>query len=236
MAIDHGDRCDDRCRPETTAPIMWFLSGRISRPKLPKIAALPFISSLNLQPDEAARSLNYNNRAAHGPDALGASAGRNLQGRQVTVGVGDNSDVYTHIDFTGGADRPLSRIRSIATEQPTTGTRQAGAGLLDPRYKGMAPQATIVSQFFTDILSFAPTYIADYNMVLTNNSYTDAVAGCPGEGEYDATSNYLDAQLAAYPHLLHVFAVGNDGFAEPAAPWEASPTQGDQEGPVCRRS
>ena len=39
-----------------------------------------------------------------------------------------------------------------------------------------------------------------------------------GEGEYDALSNYLDAQLVSYPHLMHNFAAGNDGFSIPARP------------------
>jgi hypothetical protein len=173
-----------------------------------RIAALPYISYLGLQSIKP-RSLNYNNRAAHGLDALDASIGRNLQGRQVTVGIGDNADPYTHIDFTG---RLIDRCPDSADLHGThtTGT-VAGGGILDPRYKGMAPQATIVSQSFTDILANAPTYVADYDMVLTNNSYTDAVAGCPGEGEYDAFSNYLDAQMVNFPHLLHNFADGNDG-------------------------
>lgn len=182
---------------------------RADRPILLRIAALPYISYLGLQSLKPS-TLNYNNRAAHGLDALGAPAGRNLQGRNVVVGIGDNADPYTHIDFTG---RLIDRCPDSADKHGThtTGT-VGGGGILNPLYKGMAPQATIVSQSFTDIISNAPTYISDYNMVLTNNSYTDAVAGCPGEGEYDALSNYLDAQLVSFPHLMHDFAAGNDGL------------------------
>jgi hypothetical protein len=48
-------------------------------------------------------------------------------------------------------------------------------------------------------------------MVVTNNSYTNADAGCPGEGAYDVVSNYIDKQMGDYEKLLHVFAAGNDG-------------------------
>ena len=75
----------------------------------------------------------------------------------------------------------------------------------------MAPQATIISQYFSDILVNAPTYITDNDLVLTNNSYTEYNSACIYDGEYDAYANYIDAQLIAYPELLHVFAAGNDG-------------------------
>jgi hypothetical protein len=181
---------------------------RADRSVLLRIAALPFVSYLGLQSLKPTM-LNYNNHEAIGLDALGASAGRNLQGRGVTLGIGDNADPYTHIDFTGRLiDRTPDSVDFHGTH--TTGSL-AGGGILDPRYKGMAPQATIVSQEFTDILTNAPTYVADYNMVLTTNSYTDAVGGCAGEGEYDATSNYVDAQMVNFPHLIHDFAAGNEG-------------------------
>jgi len=175
---------------------------------LQKIAELPFISYLASQSlkDQA---LNDNNRAAHGVDVLQNPLGRNLQGDGVTVGEGDDSDPYTHVDFTGRLiERFAPAIGSHGTH--TSGT-VAGGGILDPRYKGMAPHATLVSQYFSDILVNAPTYVTDYNMVLTNNSYTAYNPGCQDEGEYDFLANYLDAQAYTYPNLLHNFASGNDG-------------------------
>lgn len=175
---------------------------------LQKIAALPNISYMGAQPIKDL-PLNYNNRGAHGVDALGAPSGRNLQGRRVTIGIGDNSDPYTHVDFTG---RLIGRFAAPVSWHGThTSGTVAGGGILDPRFKGMAPQATIVNQYFSDILVNTPTYVTDYNMVLTNNSYTAYNSGCAYEGEYDALSNFLDAQSAIYPQLLHNFAAGNDG-------------------------
>ncbi|HWK04220.1 MAG TPA: S8 family peptidase [Puia sp.] len=175
---------------------------------LQKIAGLPYIGYLAPQSlkDQA---LNYNNRAAHGMDALGNPSGRNLQGDGVTVGVGDNSDPYTHVDFTG---RLIERFAPASSTHGThTSGTVGGGGILNPRNKGMAPHSTIISQYFSDILSNAPTYITDYDMVLTNNSYTAYNPGCQAEGEYDVLAYYLDAQLYGYPYLQHVFAAGNDG-------------------------
>ncbi|HXB43195.1 MAG TPA: S8 family serine peptidase, partial [Puia sp.] len=173
-----------------------------------KIASLPFVSSIN---EQALKDipLNYNNRAIHAVNALASSSGRNLQGNNVTVGVGDNADPSTHIDFTG---RLINRNPNWTAGHGThtTGTT-GGGGILNPKYKGMAPMSTLISQNFSDILVNAPVYMNDYSMVLTNNSYYSGANGCPGEGQYDALSNYVDGQIIQYDSLLHVFASGNDG-------------------------
>lgn len=176
---------------------------------LEKIARLPFVASLNPQRIKDV-PLNYNNRAVHGVQGLAATLGRNLTGKSVTVGMGDDGEPSSHIDFSG---RLIMRTDEPSIDQHgvhTSGT-VAGGGILNPMYKGMAPQARLVTNDFSNILVDAPIYFADYKMVLTNNSYYNGVAGCPGEGDYDALSNYVDSQLVAYPGLLHVFAAGNDG-------------------------
>jgi hypothetical protein len=175
---------------------------------LQQIAHLPFVSYICPQRLEDL-PLNYNNRATHSLDALQAFSGRNLQGDKVTIGVGDNSDPSTHIDFSG---RLIQRNPTTVNDHGTHTTGTAGgAGLLNVKYKGMAPRSTLVSQYFSDILVNAQTYITDYDMVLTNNSYYSGLANCPGEGEYNSISNFVDSQLYYSPSLLHVFAAGNDG-------------------------
>ncbi|MFI5152189.1 MAG: S8 family serine peptidase [Chitinophagales bacterium] len=179
-----------------------------SYPVIQKISHLPFVAYIGKQSSQLV-ALNYNNRAIHAVDVVSASSGRNLQGTHVAIGVGDNGDPSTHIDFAG---RLI--VRSSQTPAThgthTTGTT-GGAGIVNVKYKGMAPQSTLISQQFDDILFNAPTLIHDYNMVLTNNSYFQGANGCPGEGEYDALSNYLDEQLTENVSLEHVFAAGNDG-------------------------
>src|SRR6202000_775020 len=103
---------------------------------LQKVASLPFISYIGPQPIKD-MPLNYNNRAAHGADAIGASSGRNLQGDGVVVGVGDDSDPYTHVDFTGRLIERFPAVNGIHGTH-TSGT-VAGGGVLDAPYKRMAP-------------------------------------------------------------------------------------------------
>ncbi|MEP7144910.1 MAG: S8 family serine peptidase, partial [Ferruginibacter sp.] len=172
------------------------------------IAALPFISSIHLQ-SITDKLLNYNSIGAHGISGLNALNGKNLNGKGITIGIGDNADVSTHIDFSG---RLIVRTPWVPDNHGThvAGTI-AGAGIINIKNHGMAPRAILINQYFSDIITNAPAYIADNNMVLSNNSYHAAEVGCPGNGEYDVLSNYVDKQMGKYPQLLHVIAAGNDG-------------------------
>ncbi len=177
--------------------------------KAAAIAALPFVSFVGLQ-KLTDKELNYKSIGKHAVTSLLTSSGKNLSGRGIAVGIGDNAEIATvTLDFTG---RVVNRVPAPFSFHGihVSGT-VAGAGLLDPKHRGMAPKSTIISQYFSDILTQAPTYITDYNMVVTNNSYTNADDSCAGSGAYDVVSNYVDKQMGEYRQLLHVFAAGNDG-------------------------
>ena len=173
------------------------------------IAALPFVSSLSLQPVND-KPLNYNIRASHSVSGLNAVNGKNLNGRGVTVGIGDDANVSAHIDFAGRLTDRSGPIVQTSHGIHTTGT-VAGAGNVNIRNRGIASKANIVSQFFDEIIANAPTYIADYNLVLTNNSYHSAPDDCSGNGEYNELSVFGDDQMYNNGQLQHVFASGNDG-------------------------
>jgi hypothetical protein len=177
---------------------------------LQKVAGLPFVSYVASQP-MTPQALNYNNRAAHGADALNAPGGRYLRGDGVFIGIGDDTDPYTHVDFTGRQIDRFAAPPGSGHGVHTSGTA-GGGGILNPMYQGMAPHAMIISQYYSDILTNAPTYITDYDMGITSNSYTDYNPGCSNDGIYDALANYTDAQLYNYPNLEHFFAAGNDGY------------------------
>ena len=177
--------------------------------KADAIAALPFVSYVSLQ-TLTDKVLNYKSIGKHAVTSLLSPSGKNLNGKGIVVGVGDNSEIITpQLDFTA---RVINRVPfPFSFHGVHVSGTVAGAGLLDPRHNGMAPRATIVSQYLSDIITSAPTYVADHNMVVTNNSYTNSDAGCPGNGAYNVVSNYIDKQMGDYEKLLHVFAAGNDG-------------------------
>ncbi len=176
--------------------------------KLNAIAALPFVSYIREQSIKD-KVLNYNDIATHGISSLQSISGRNLNGKNMIVGIGDNADISTHIDFFGKII-PRHPFPPDQHGTHTSGTT-AGAGFLNPKNHGMAPKAHIVSQWFSDVILNTPTYITDYNMIATNNSYYSSAIGCTGSRVYDVLSNYIDDLMVNYDEVLHVIAAGNDG-------------------------
>jgi hypothetical protein len=187
-----------------------IVSLRIAVNRLKELAALPFIDYVQAAPPED-QPLNYNDRTASRANVLNASiadGGRGLNGEGIVVGIGDNADIRSHIDFSG---RVINRaaVPAAAHGIHVSGTL-GGAGIINELYRGYAPRVTIVSQAFAGILANAGTYIKDYGMVITNNSYGDIIE-CDYNGSYDLTSRILDQMAFTYPNLENVFAAGNSG-------------------------
>lgn len=136
--------------------------------------------------------------------------GRNLKGNGITIGVGDDADPSLHLDL-----RKNVINRSPAWTGFNHGRLVAGIvggdGVVDEQYTGVAPDGLLVADYFNNIITKANLYVSDYNMVVTNNSYYQGLANCPGNSEYNALSVYADAQLHQNPYLQHIFAAGNDG-------------------------
>ncbi|MES2772612.1 MAG: S8 family serine peptidase [Bacteroidota bacterium] len=175
------------------------------------LAAIPFVEYIEpVHPADKAlnnrsRDMARNNIAS----APIAAGGYDLLGKNVTVGVGDEGDPTNHIDLQGHV---INRNPFFPTEHGThvTGT-VGGAGIFRYLSRGYAPLATIVSQLYGGIYLNAGTYVNDYGMVLTNNSYGSVTGDSTYEGVYDLYSQILDQQAFQFPELLHVFASGNDG-------------------------
>ena len=183
---------------------------RVAANRIFQLAEQPFIEFVAAAPPPL-EILNTNSRVLSGASLLNtslANGGKGLNGEGIVVGVGDNADIQTHVDFSGRLiNRNAARVDFHGTH--TTAT-VAGAGIINELYRGYLPKATIISQFFDGILINAPTYVNDYNMVISNNSYGAAI-GCEYNGVYNLSSNILDKQAFDYPYLQHVFAAGNSG-------------------------
>lgn len=188
-----------------------ILALRIASNRLKDLAALPFVEYVQPAP-KGDQPLNFNSRYGSRANVLNASVadgGKGLNGEGVVVGIGDNADVQTNIDFNG---RLINRAAQLLTEghgYHTTGTL-AGAGNLNEKYRGYAPKATIVSQSFNGIILNAPNYVNDYGMIITNNSYGDNIV-CDYHGTYDLYSRLLDQMAIDLPNLTNIFAAGNSG-------------------------
>lgn len=184
---------------------------RIASDRLTELASLPFVEYVQPIPQED-QPLNNRSRAGSRANIANASAavgGRNLHGEGIVVGIGDNADALNHIDFAG---RIISRFGTTSGQHGihvagTTG----GAGIMTDTLAGYAPKATIITQVFNHILEYAPTYVQDYGMVLTNNSYGVIAGECGYNGLYDLYSRIVDQQAFDLPYLTNVFAAGNSG-------------------------
>jgi len=144
-----------------------------------------------------------------------SQGGKNLKGSGVVIGIGDSGDPQSHVDFTG---RLIPRAAAPYFDFPYDhGTHvsgiAAGGGIVNEIRTGYAPKAQIVSQVFSGIYLNAPTYVSEYGMVLTNNSYGNIVNDCTNFGLYDLLSRTLDQQAYDLPELQHMFSAGNSGWS-----------------------
>lgn len=147
------------------------------------------------------------------PTALG---GRALSGKGIRVGIWD-ANVNPHPDFG-------TRVHAMETELGNEhGTHVAGsvlgAGLLDPRARGMAPEAeawTWNFDFGSNRKSVQQEVWETHQAVgitLTQNSYGAPLMGQCGDYErfaYSASDHDTDLLMRLIPSLLHVFAAGNE--------------------------
>ena len=190
---------------------------RIASNRLNELASLPFIEYVQPTPPPA-QNLNYPGLSGARANVLNSSflnGGKGLNGEGVTVGIGDDGDIQEHVDFRGRLiDRAAAPVSLHAHH--TSGTL-AGGGNIQEAFHGFASRSSIVSQYFTGILSDASTYVNDYGMVVTNNSYGNIVA-CDYHGTYDLYSSALDQMAIDLPYLQNVFAAGNSG-ASTCAPF-----------------
>ena len=146
--------------------------------------------------------------------------GYGLTGRGQDVGLWDGS-VEPHPDFGNRLVTHEFEYNS-SHGQHTAGTL-AGAGILDPRAKGMAPEATLHTWNFntqSNGLSVPEEMLIsarDYNVRLTSNSYGVYMTSngqdrwCVNKYPYtssDAMHDMMTNEL--YPDLLHIFSGGND--------------------------
>lgn len=189
-----------------------IISLRVPLQRLNELASLPFIEYVQPAPheDQPLNNVVRANARANLLNAPIALGGRNLKGEGIVIGIGDDANPSLHVDFT---NRIINRTYAPSTGQHgqhVAGTA-AGAGILNELYKGFAPKATIITQYYSGIWINAASYIQDYGMVITNNSYGAVTDDCSYSGVYDLTSAILDEEAIDFPYLQNVFAAGNDG-------------------------
>lgn len=175
----------------------------------------PFVYFVESLP-EADKSLNMESGVLHNSSTFrSAYSGKYLTGKGVIIGIGDDGQLNLHIDNYYKVIENLNFPTDHATHVAGIAT---GSGNLNPRLKGHAPEAKIIDESFSGILSQTPQYFQNYGMVLTNNSY-GSDGRCTNSGAYSSISRFVDQQLLDFPDVMHVFAAGNTRIATPCLPY-----------------
>ncbi|MBT8219113.1 MAG: S8 family serine peptidase, partial [Bacteroidia bacterium] len=189
------------------------LNLKASKDQISLLQQMGEISSVDLQ-DEAVQALNYESRIVQKNTVLHAASlvgGYGLTGAGVTIGVGDGGELGDHLDF---GQRVINQANGTYASFGAHGDHVSGiigaSGMINPRHKGIAPGAQIVTQKTTQIVANAEQYADAYGMSLTNNSYGVSF-NCETNGTYNYNSVNLDYLSRTNPKLLHIFAAGNNG-------------------------
>ncbi|MES2479121.1 MAG: S8/S53 family peptidase [Bacteroidota bacterium] len=140
------------------------------------------------------------------PNTLG---GKGLRGKDVVVGIGDNTSGIYHIDQS---DRTINYNNGDKTSHGVfVHSITAGDGIMDLAGQGIATEGTCISMYFDAAILLKGEMYRGFNMTLTNNSYAAVVGNCAYSGTYDNISQNLDSLAFENKEQLDIFAVGNDG-------------------------
>ncbi len=186
----------------------------VAKDKVQSIIDEPFVLNVEFEEEEVA-SLNFENKSIHGAHYVHKNSvpGMELDGAGVVIGVGDGGRLGEHIDF---GPNVIKETPDYAENFGQHGDHVAGTiaslGNLDPKQSGFAAEASLIIEKTSNIIYGAEEYYDNYGMLLTNNSYGSSF-NCDDNGSYNYTSFTLDKQLRDMPHLMHVFAAGNNGAA-----------------------
>ena len=189
-----------------------LIEARVAADDLFALAGLPWVQYIEAVPLPD-KSLNDKSEAATRANILasGLPGQRQLTGDGVTIGIGDAGNLTEHIDV--GAKLVSYDLESAYWHGVHVSGTAAGAGIVNEKYKGYAPGASIVKRINSEIWKQAATLVRDFGMVVTNNSYGGSI--CPDYGSYTFDSYILDRQAGELPNLQHVFAAGNSGLEAP---------------------
>ncbi|MFB0903140.1 MAG: S8 family serine peptidase, partial [Nonlabens sp.] len=144
--------------------------------------------------------------------------GYGLTGKGVKIGIWDGN-LEKHIDHTG-------RVTTREYESPSSHGEHVsgtigGAGILDPRAKGMAPDVQIYGWNFNTQSNGLPVYAerdlaaANDGVELTSNSYGVLLSTGYNTTRYNVSDRGDDDVTVKYPFLLNVYSNGNAQTAYP---------------------
>lgn len=182
--------------------------------KVAKIAEFNWVQNIELI-SAPVESDNLPGITSHKVNLLSSSIpnlGYGLTGKGVKLGIWDGN-LEKHIDHTG---RVINREYESASShgEHVSGT-VGGAGILDPRAKGMAPEVQMYGWNFNTQSNGLPVYserdLAATNdgVELTSNSYGVLLSSGYNTTRYGVSDRGDDDVTVKHPFLLNVYSNGN---------------------------
>ncbi|MDF1694741.1 MAG: S8 family serine peptidase [Saprospiraceae bacterium] len=184
-----------------------FLQISTDLDRLDELNDLAFLENVEpilgpgIKEDLRARALHRVNKLD--PNFVG---GREYTGEGVTVLVRDDGFLFDHIDFSGRLDQSFSTPSTGGHGDGVAGIL-AGAGNLEPLYKGMAHESFVyVKRYVGSFLDETMSLFFNRDAIVTNSSY-----GQVCNIGYTNAAQTVDQQTYENPTLMHVFSAGNSG-------------------------
>jgi hypothetical protein len=193
---------------------------QVSKDKLVEIAKLNWVQNIELIPVPV-ESDNQPGTTSHKSNVLNSTIpgfGYGLTGKGVKVGIWDGN-LENHKDHTGRVT--IKEYESNSSHGDHVSGTIGGAGLLDPRAKGMAPEVLMYGWNFNtqsnglSVQQERVKSVLEDGIEITSNSYGINLASGYNMRRYDAGDRGDDNVTATYPYLLNVYSNGNAQTAYP---------------------
>ena len=158
--------------------------------------------------------------------ASGFNGARGLSGDGIVIGEWDGGKIGHHQDLYGRVDNNSTRQEDWHSTH-VAGTI-LGRGILDPKGKGMAPNAELyASDFLKDGIEIADEMenaASEHSVDITSNSWGYSIDQfiCDNPFPYISSVQYYDQVAYSNKKLTHVFANGNDQQVCPGGYWTSS--------------
>lgn len=191
-----------------------------TKEKLQEIAKFNWVQNIELVPAPV-ESDNKPGVSSHKANVLGSAIpglGYGLTGKGVKVGIWDGN-LEQHKDHTG---RVINReYESNSSHGDHVSGTIGGAGLLDPKARGMAPEVQMYGWNFnvqSNGLTVQQERIIAANqdgIELTSNSYGVNLTSGYNTGRYNSGDRGDDNVTTVFPYLLTIYSNGNAQTAYP---------------------
>ncbi|MDX6189435.1 S8 family serine peptidase [Flavobacterium sp. Fl-318] len=191
-----------------------------SRDKLEEIAKLNWVQNIELvaAPVESDNKPGVTSHKVNVLSSVIPGLGYGLTGKGVKVGVWDGN-LEKHKDHTGRVT--IREYESNSSHGEHVSGTIGGAGLLDPRARGMAPEVEMFGWNFNtqsnglSVQQERVKAVTEDGIEITSNSYGSSLTSGYNVRRYDNADRGDDNVTVLYPYLLNVYSNGNSQSAYP---------------------